>query len=145
VKLVNDTGEGLATISKAVEDMNQHMDAIATAAQEQASGLTQVNTAINHMDQATQQNAAMVEEMNAAGASLAQESLRLTELLMKFRTGSDTALASAPVSRTASRPIASAPARQPTPATPHRAPAARPAPRVAQANVATAQNDWEEF
>lgn len=154
VKLVNDTGEGLATISKAVEDMNQHMDAIATAAHEQATGLTQVNTAVNHMDQATQQNAAMVEEMNAAGASLAQESLRLAELLMKFRTRSDTSLASAPATRnvpvTSHRPAAAAPVRttaRPQASTaPARAPAAaRPIPRAAQASTAAAQNDWEEF
>jgi methyl-accepting chemotaxis protein len=157
VKLVNDTGEGLATISKAVEDMNEHMDAIATAAHEQASGLTQVNTAVNHMDQATQQNAAMVEEMNAAGASLAQESLRLAELLMKFRTGADNAVASAPVARPVNRsaPVASQrPAAVATrPQTPvSRAPAPRPAaaPRAAQGNAAiaqntSAQNDWEEF
>ncbi len=151
VKPVSDTGEGLATISKAVEDMNLHMDAIATAAQEQASGLTEVNTAINHMDQATQQNAAMVEEMNAAGASLAQESLRLAELLMKFRTGSDVALAptAQPVSRHASAPAprASAPLKA-TPraqAAPTRAGAVASAPRHASANVAQAQNDWEEF
>jgi methyl-accepting chemotaxis protein len=36
------------------------------------------------MDQMTQQNAAMVEEMNAAGATLAQESSRLSELLARF-------------------------------------------------------------
>jgi methyl-accepting chemotaxis protein len=158
VKLVNDTGVGLATISKAVEDMNDHMDAIATAAQEQASGLGEVNTAVNHMDQATQQNAAMVEEMNAAGASLAQESLRLAELLMKFRTGTDTALATPSVSamtrQTApvparisaaglSRPQAAAPAR----ANASRASAPRPAQqsRPAQATATASQNDWEEF
>jgi methyl-accepting chemotaxis protein len=160
VKLVNDTGVGLATISKAVEDMNQHMDAIATAAQEQASGLTQVNTAVNHMDHATQQNAAMVEEMNAAGASLAQDSLRLAELIMKFRTGNEGSMASptgsVPMARQAtsappriasavpakapSRPAAGAPVTRP-------ASQARPAPqaRAAQAAAIASQNDWEEF
>ncbi|HWU63974.1 MAG TPA: methyl-accepting chemotaxis protein [Ensifer sp.] len=86
VKLVNDTGEGLTAIAGLVQSINLHMDAIATAAQEQSLGLGEVNTAVNHMDQATQQNAAMVEEMNAAGAGLAQESGKLTELLGQFRT-----------------------------------------------------------
>ncbi|WP_337268747.1 methyl-accepting chemotaxis protein [Oryzifoliimicrobium ureilyticus] len=90
VKLVNDTGEGLGSIAALVEEINEHMSAIAQAAAEQASGLSEVNTAVNHMDQATQQNAAMVEEMNAAGATLAQESQRLFELLSTFRTGQQT-------------------------------------------------------
>ncbi|MCF1468647.1 HAMP domain-containing protein [Agrobacterium vitis] len=87
VKLVNDTGEGLGAIAKVVEEINEHMDAIATAAQEQSVGLGEVNVAVNHMDQATQQNAAMVEEMNAAGAGLADEAAKLSELLANFKTG----------------------------------------------------------
>ncbi|MCB5204986.1 methyl-accepting chemotaxis protein [Neorhizobium sp. T786] len=87
VRLVSDTGEGLDVIGQLVQTINVHMDAIATAAQEQSAGLTQVNTAVNHMDQATQQNAAMVEEMNAAGAGLAQESVMLSDLLASFQLG----------------------------------------------------------
>lgn len=87
VKLVSDTGDGLSSIARLVDEINQHMAAIAQAANEQSSGLTEVNTAVNHMDQATQQNAAMVEEMSAAGATLAQESRRLFELLSAFRMG----------------------------------------------------------
>jgi methyl-accepting chemotaxis protein len=86
VKLVNETGEGLTTIAGLVQAINQHMDAIAAAAQDQSVGLSEVNTAVNHMDQATQQNAAMVEEMNAASAGLAQEAASLAELLRQFRT-----------------------------------------------------------
>jgi methyl-accepting chemotaxis protein len=85
VKLVSDTGDGLSSIEQLVQTINAHMDAIATAAQEQSSGLAEVNTAVNHMDQATQQNAAMVEEMSAAGAGLAQESYKLSELLAQFQ------------------------------------------------------------
>ena len=88
VKLVSDTGEGLSAIEQLVQAINAHMDAIATAAHEQSSGLGEVNTAVNHMDQATQQNAAMVEEMNAAGAGLAQESFKLSDLLSQFQLGS---------------------------------------------------------
>jgi methyl-accepting chemotaxis protein len=84
VQLVSDTGTDLADIATLVERVNVHMDAIATAAQEQAAGLSEVNSAINHMDQSTQQNAAMVEEMNAAGAGLANESQNLERLLSAF-------------------------------------------------------------
>ncbi len=89
VKLVGDTGSGLAAIAEVVQSISGHMDAIATAAHEQSSGLAEVNTAVNHMDQATQQNAAMVEEMNAASAGLAQEAGTLAALLNQFRTGDD--------------------------------------------------------
>jgi len=85
VKLVSDTGEGLSAIEQLVQSINAHMDAIATAAHEQSTGLAEVNTAVNHMDHATQQNAAMVEEMSAAGAGLAQESYKLSELLSRFQ------------------------------------------------------------
>jgi methyl-accepting chemotaxis protein len=90
VKLVNETGTGLAAIADVVQAISGHMDAIASAAQEQSSGLAEVNTAVNHMDQATQQNAAMVEEMNAASAGLAQEAGNLAALLGQFRMDSAT-------------------------------------------------------
>jgi methyl-accepting chemotaxis protein len=86
VKLVNDTGDGLSTIAALVHQINGHMDAIAAAAQEQSVGLGEVNAAVNHMDQSTQQNAAMVEEMNAASAGLAQEAAGLAALLSQFQT-----------------------------------------------------------
>jgi len=63
------------------------MDSIATSAREQSVGLSEVNTAINQMDQVTQQNAAMVEEANAAGATLAAEASRLRELISQFQLG----------------------------------------------------------
>jgi methyl-accepting chemotaxis protein len=84
VTLVNDTGSGLKEIAQLVSAIKQHMEAIAIAAKEQATGLSEINTSVNHMDQVTQQNAAMVEEMNAAGATLSEESVRLSELLAQF-------------------------------------------------------------
>ncbi|SIQ84757.1 methyl-accepting chemotaxis protein [Rhizobium sp. RU33A] len=85
VELVSETGTGLAEIDELVQEAASHVDAIAIAAQEQAVGLSQVNVAVNHLDQSTQQNAAMVEEMNAAGAALDSESATLQSLLLGFR------------------------------------------------------------
>ncbi|MDQ0456613.1 methyl-accepting chemotaxis protein [Rhizobium paknamense] len=85
VRLVRDTGEALKTIVGYIVTVNQHMDAIATSAREQATGLSEVNTAVNQMDQVTQKNAAMVEETNAAGATLAAEASRLIELVGRFQ------------------------------------------------------------
>ncbi|MCF6371387.1 methyl-accepting chemotaxis protein, partial [Rhizobium halophilum] len=65
VQLVSQTGEALKTIETYIVTINQHMDAIATSSREQSVGLSEVNTAVNQMDQVTQQNAAMVEEANA--------------------------------------------------------------------------------
>lgn len=87
VKLVSDTGQALKTIEGYIITINQHMDAIALSAREQSVGLSEVNTAVNQMDQVTQQNAAMVEEANAAGATLAQEATRLRELIGQFDMG----------------------------------------------------------
>ncbi|WP_353615013.1 methyl-accepting chemotaxis protein [Sinorhizobium sp. NFACC03] len=58
VRLVRETGEALRTIEGFIVTINQHMDAIAISAQEQSAGLSEVNTAVNQMDQVTQQNAA---------------------------------------------------------------------------------------
>jgi len=85
VQLVSATGEALQTIQAYIVTMNTHMDAIATSAREQSVGLAEVNTAVNQMDQVTQQNAAMVEEANAAGATLASESAKLKSLVSQFR------------------------------------------------------------
>lgn len=90
VRLVSETGQALHTIERYIVTVNQHMDAIATSAREQSVGLSEVNTAVNQMDQVTQQNAAMVEETSAAGATLASESGKLRDLIGKFQLG-DTA------------------------------------------------------
>ncbi|SIR27786.1 methyl-accepting chemotaxis protein [Rhizobium sp. RU20A] len=91
VRLVSDTGEALRAIGTHVAAIHEHMEAIATSAREQSVGLSEVNTAVNQMDQVTQQNAAMVEETNAASAALASESTALRSLIARFRLagGSD--------------------------------------------------------
>ncbi|WP_216850884.1 methyl-accepting chemotaxis protein [Acidisphaera sp. L21] len=85
VALVGETGRSLARIVGQVAEIDGVVAEIAASAHEQASGLAQVNTAINQMDQVTQQNAAMVEQSTAASHSLAQDTLRLEELTAKFR------------------------------------------------------------
>ncbi|MBX5197530.1 MULTISPECIES: methyl-accepting chemotaxis protein [unclassified Rhizobium] len=85
VKLVLDTSQVLSAISEQIARINQHMDAIAVSAREQSTGLAEVNTAVNSMDQVTQQNAAMVEQSTAASGHLAQEAARLRELVSRFK------------------------------------------------------------
>jgi len=89
VKLVLETGTSLKSIGEYVVQINQLMDAIATSAREQSTGLAEINTAVNQMDQTTQQNAAMVEQSTAAAASLSSEAGRLRDLVNQFQLDGD--------------------------------------------------------
>ncbi len=144
VDLVRKTGEALRTIGGFITEMNTHMDAIALSAKEQATGLSEVNHAVNAMDQTTQQNAAMVEESNAASGALATEAAKLRELIAHFTIdGVQQAQASAlrETARTMAQPAA---ARAPAPRAAEPARHAAPAPR-SHGNAAVAQDNWEEF
>ncbi|MGG7581167.1 HAMP domain-containing methyl-accepting chemotaxis protein [Rhizobium sp. Nf11,1] len=96
VKLVLETGQSLNKIGEQVSQINQLMDAIATSAREQSTGLAEINTAVNQMDQSTQQNAAMVEQSTAAAASLSAEATRLRELVNQFTLDREPAQAAQP-------------------------------------------------
>ncbi|NSZ17026.1 methyl-accepting chemotaxis protein [Agrobacterium vitis] len=85
VSLVLSTGEALNEIVGLVDHVNGHVASIARAAQEQSAALAEINTSVNHMDQMTQQNAAMVEETTAASQVLASESRQLLVQLERFR------------------------------------------------------------
>lgn len=87
VELVSETGEALRSIETKIEQINRHVDAIATSSREQSTGMSEVNVAVNQMDQVTQQNAAMVEETSAASATLASEALRMKALVGQFKLG----------------------------------------------------------
>ncbi len=136
VGLVGQTGEALRGIVTKVAEIDDLIVQISSSAQEQATGLHQVNTAVNQMDQVTQQNAAMVEQTTAATHSLKGQTAELVSLISTFQVGSSRAAAPAP---------APAPSRQASVA-----PAARPgggARPVARSSAATAvkRDEWEEF
>ncbi|WP_438754419.1 methyl-accepting chemotaxis protein [Pararhizobium sp. O133] len=141
VKLVSQTGQSLKTIEDFIVSINQHMDAITTSAREQSVGLSEVNTAVNQMDQVTQQNAAMVEEANAAGATLATEAGRLRDLIGRFALADN---ANAPVA--VLRSTSSYPQARTTPA-PAASPVHKMTARVAKSfgSAAVATDSWEEF
>ena len=85
VSLVRATGDALLEIERLVLRVNDHVESIATAAREQSTALAEINTSVNHMDQMTQKNAAMVEETTAASETLADESRQLQNLLARFK------------------------------------------------------------
>jgi methyl-accepting chemotaxis protein len=140
VKLVSETGEALKTIQDNIVAVNDHMQAIASSAREQATGLSEVNSAVNQMDQVTQQNAAMVEESNAASATLANETQRLRQFISRFTLGRH---------YTGQKTSAAAPqglARAPAPTAPSmgsRPALGRSAPT--HGNAALKQDEWQEF
>jgi methyl-accepting chemotaxis protein len=84
VSLVGETGDALTAIASRVKEIAVLMDEISASTREQSNALGEINTAINHMDQATQQNAAMVEQSTAAGHSLTQEAEQLSDLVSHF-------------------------------------------------------------
>ncbi|CAN5450844.1 hypothetical protein BH10PSE4_BH10PSE4_20320 [soil metagenome] len=87
VKLVGETGEALGAIVVKVTEITGQITEIARSSQEQATGLNQVNIAVNQMDQVTQQNAAMVEEATAAASNLRSEAGELNRLVGRFDIG----------------------------------------------------------
>jgi len=86
VGLVNRAGEALTGIGTRVKAIDEHITLIAHSAQEQASGIDQINASVRSMDQITQQNAALMEETNAAAQSLVGISGSLAALVTRFRT-----------------------------------------------------------
>jgi methyl-accepting chemotaxis protein len=85
VSLVNETGEALIKIEGRIGSIAEKIVAIASSYREQSSGLREINTAINDMDQATQRNAAMVEETSAACHDLLSQSRLLQEAAGRFQ------------------------------------------------------------
>jgi methyl-accepting chemotaxis protein len=84
VTLVSETGKALEQIVAQVQAVSTNVTAIVDGSNEQATGLKEINTAVNIMDQGTQQNAAMVEESTAASHSLAKEAEALFDLIGRF-------------------------------------------------------------
>ena len=105
-KLVDDSGSTLAEIVTAVKKVSDIIAEIAAAAQEQSSGIEQVNKAIAQLDEVTQQNAALVEEAAAASKSMDDQSKSLQELVSIFDAGDE--LEMAPPAPRMRQPMASA-------------------------------------
>ncbi|WP_371746779.1 methyl-accepting chemotaxis protein [Shinella sp. H4-D48] len=136
VALVGETGKALEEIVGQVVQVDGNVGAIVGASKEQATGLKEINTAVNTIDQGTQQNAAMVEETSAAAHSLAKEADALFRLLSQFNIGASTnsrRSIPAPV-LTASR-HAGSPARQ----------IMAKVANAFQGNAAIKNDSWEEF
>lgn len=164
VRLVNQTGESLKGIVDSINKMAEIIQQVASASQEQATGLAEVNSAVTQMDEMTQQNAAMVEETLAAAKSLAGQSVELAEKVAFFKIDESGSRGYATPAQRFSAPASRPPMSKP--ATAAVKPAARPKaigasssgggskpgksvavrhPAPSAPAKASADNDWEEF
>ncbi|NTE87037.1 methyl-accepting chemotaxis protein [Agrobacterium rubi] len=144
VTLVGETGKALEVIVTEVQEINRHITAIVESSREQSVGLQEINTAVNTMDQGTQQNAAMVEQSTAASHSLAKEAASLNQLLSRFNLGDGTGATRTMPSAAPVRSASSASKPAPSPA---RALGRKIAGAFGGGSsaAAVAQDTWEEF
>ncbi|HEV7353297.1 MAG TPA: methyl-accepting chemotaxis protein [Brevundimonas sp.] len=135
--LVSETGEALGAIVAAIAHIDTLVGEIAASTKEQASGMSEVNAAVNQMDQVTQQNAAMVEQATAAAANLRMEAANVSSLVAQF------ALREAAASMPRGMPDAASPSESRAANPVHRAQARVAA--YAQGGGRSAAPQWEEF
>jgi methyl-accepting chemotaxis protein len=158
---VAEAGQSMTEIVASVQRVSDLIGEITASSTEQRDGIAQVNQAVTHLDQMTQQNAALVEESMAAASALRDQAQRLSEVVSVFNVGATATAAPRP------RPARPAPAPAPRkvtaaqgggtrPAVPGpavarkaaEAPTARIAPPVAAPRAGAdtkGDDDWESF
>jgi methyl-accepting chemotaxis protein len=138
-KLVEDAGKTMNEIVSSVKRVTDIMGEITSASVEQSAGIDQVNDAITSMDEATQQNAALVEEAAAAAESLVDQAASLMDTVGEFKLNGDVSVTTSKVTRrTAMHLVANVTSHKPA-----TRPLARPL--QIQAVVNAGASDWEEF
>ncbi|OYU44971.1 MAG: methyl-accepting chemotaxis protein, partial [Burkholderiales bacterium PBB4] len=83
--LVDQAGVTMAEVVSSIKRVTDIMGEISAASNEQALGVAQVGEAVSQMDQTTQQNAALVEEMAAAASSLKAQAQELVQTVAVFK------------------------------------------------------------
>ena len=83
-ELVDRSGQALSQILHSVRDMTALIKEIANSSHEQAEGVARINEAVLHLDGATQQNAALVEEGSAASRTLMSQAETLFQRAAYF-------------------------------------------------------------
>ncbi|HJV69294.1 methyl-accepting chemotaxis protein [Ideonella sp.] len=84
-RLVGEAGTTMGDIVSQVQRVTDLIGEISSATLEQTAGIGQVNQAVTQLDQATQQNAALVEESAAAAESLKLQAGKLVDAVSIFR------------------------------------------------------------
>jgi methyl-accepting chemotaxis protein len=91
--LVDQAGSTMQEVVTSIKRVTDIMGEISTASNEQSLGVSQVGDAIAQMDQVTQQNAALVQEMAASANNLNAEAQQLVATVALFQLGADSVLA----------------------------------------------------
>ncbi len=84
---VDQAGATMTEVVSAIQKVTQTMGEISAASHAQATGVAQVGQSVAQMDQATQQNAALVEEMAAAASGLRAQAQDLVQVVAMFKLG----------------------------------------------------------
>ncbi len=87
--LVDRAGSTMTEVVASIRRVTDIVGEISAASHEQSLGVAQVGEAVTQMDQVTQQNAALVEEMAAAASSLQNQAEDLVQVVSVFRLGGD--------------------------------------------------------
>lgn len=83
--LVDRAGQTMTEVVDSIKRVTDIMGEISAASREQSQGVDQINEAVTHMDQSTQQNAALVEEMAAAASSMSTQATELVATVASFK------------------------------------------------------------
>ena len=147
--LVQEAGTAMYEIVAGVRRVTDIIGEISAAAREQSEGIGSVNGTMAQLDQATQQNAALVEQSAAAAESLKDQAQRLAGIIAVFQVGhsptpvsTSAPLRSAPKSKPATAPVRPL---SPKPAATPRAPATPPAAPLSPPPASGGDGDWETF
>jgi methyl-accepting chemotaxis protein len=84
--LVDQSGATMKELLGSVENVNALIERIATASDQQAGSVSEINTTVGHVDDLTQQNAALVEQAAAAAESMRQQASELALQVQVFQT-----------------------------------------------------------
>src|SRR5450830_744844 len=84
-KKVDEAGQTIDNVIVSVRKVSDVISEISTANGEQTTGLQQIHQAINQLDQVTQQNASLVEEVAAASELLSEQAMGLRKLVAFFK------------------------------------------------------------
>ena len=151
--LVDEAGSTMSEVVASIRRVTDIMGEISAASNEQALGVSQIGEAVTNMDQVTQQNAALVEQMAAAASSLKSQAQELVQTVAVFKLNASESTVRTQVrsAQAKSIPIAGM-ERRVSPATNAKPKAAAvktvslPKPKaVAKAVPAGGDDDWETF
>lgn len=84
-ELVSHAGETMTQIVASVTHVNDIMDEITSASEEQSRGIDQIARAVGELDTTTQQNASLVMESSVSANSLEEQAVLLEKLVSHFR------------------------------------------------------------